>query len=93
MQPKPVVLVVVALTLVVVVLLVPERLIRDMREDLVPPMQPHIHPVAEAAVLLLLVVLLWWSREDSAELSLSKSNRDASLFYRDALQFEARGDE
>jgi hypothetical protein len=44
-------------------------------------------------VLLLLVVLLWWSREDSAELSLSKSNRDAPLFYRDALQFEARGDE
>ena len=44
-------------------------------------------------VLLLLVVALWWSKGDSAELSLSKSNRDAPLFYRDALQFEARGDE
>jgi cytoskeletal protein RodZ len=36
-------------------------------------------------VLLLLVVALWWVKEDSAKLSFSNSNQDAS-------QFGARGD-
>jgi len=38
------------------------------------------------------VVALWWVKEDSAKLSFSKSNQDASSFYRDASQFGARGD-
>ena len=48
--------------------------------------------VVGLGVLLLLVVALWWVKEDSAKLSFSKSNQDASSFYRDASQFGARGD-